>query len=101
MALNQIRAASPARGYTRRYGSDSGSWTTSNFVDAVYQTWTSRERESPVRRSGSRHHLVRNAGAHTRAESRRSAAGRPKHRRPVDLSGYWVAVVNEDWAIAW
>ena len=38
MALNQIRAASPARGYTRRYGSDSGSWTTSNFVDAVYQT---------------------------------------------------------------
>jgi glyoxylase-like metal-dependent hydrolase (beta-lactamase superfamily II) len=38
MTLNQIRAASPARGYTRRYGSDSGSWTTSSFVDAVYQT---------------------------------------------------------------
>jgi glyoxylase-like metal-dependent hydrolase (beta-lactamase superfamily II) len=38
MTLNQIRAASPARGYIRRYGSDSGSWTTSSFVDAVYQT---------------------------------------------------------------
>ena len=38
MTLNQVKAASPARGYTRRYGSDSGSWTTSSFVDAVYQT---------------------------------------------------------------
>ncbi len=38
MTLNQIKAASPARGYTRRYGSDSGPWTTSNFVEAVYQS---------------------------------------------------------------
>ena len=35
--LEQVKAASPARGYTRRYGSDSGSWTTSNFIEAVYQ----------------------------------------------------------------
>ena len=36
--LDQIKAASPARGYTRRYGSDSGAWTTSNFVEAAYQS---------------------------------------------------------------
>jgi cyclase len=38
MNLDQIKAASPARGYTRRYGSDSGPWTTSNFVEAVYRS---------------------------------------------------------------
>jgi len=38
MTLEQVKAASPARGYTRRYGSDSGSWTTNNFVEAVYQS---------------------------------------------------------------
>lgn len=36
--LEQIKAASPARGYTRRYGSDTGSWTTNNFVEAVYRS---------------------------------------------------------------
>ena len=36
--LDQIKAASPARGYTRRYGSDSGPWTTNNFVEAVYRS---------------------------------------------------------------
>jgi len=38
MTLDQIKAASPARGYTRRYGSDSGPWTTNNFVEAVYRS---------------------------------------------------------------
>ena len=38
MTLDQIQAASPARGYTRRYGADSGPWTTSNFVEAVYRS---------------------------------------------------------------
>ena len=38
MTLDQITAASPARGYTRRYGSDSGRWTTSNFVEAIYRS---------------------------------------------------------------
>ena len=38
MTLDQIKTASPARGYTRRYGTDSGPWTTNNFVEAVYQT---------------------------------------------------------------
>ena len=38
MTLDQIKAASPARGYTRRYGADSGPWTTTNFVEAVYRS---------------------------------------------------------------
>jgi glyoxylase-like metal-dependent hydrolase (beta-lactamase superfamily II) len=38
MSLDQIKAASPARGYTRRYGSDSGPWTTNNFVEAIHRS---------------------------------------------------------------
>jgi cyclase len=38
MSLEQIKAAGPARGYTGRYGSDSGRWTTSNFVEAIYRS---------------------------------------------------------------
>jgi len=35
--LEQVKAAAPARGYTRRYGADSGPWTTAQFVEAIYQ----------------------------------------------------------------
>jgi glyoxylase-like metal-dependent hydrolase (beta-lactamase superfamily II) len=38
--LEQIQATSPARGYARRYGSDSGPWTTKMFVEAVYRSLT-------------------------------------------------------------
>src|ERR1700680_1288438 len=38
LTLAQVKAASPARGYTRRYGSDTGSWTTNDFVEAVYRS---------------------------------------------------------------
>jgi glyoxylase-like metal-dependent hydrolase (beta-lactamase superfamily II) len=38
MTLEQIKAASPARGYIRRYGSETGPWTTNNFVEAIYRT---------------------------------------------------------------
>ena len=38
LTLEQVKAASPARGYVRRYGSDTGSWTTNDFVEAIYQT---------------------------------------------------------------
>jgi glyoxylase-like metal-dependent hydrolase (beta-lactamase superfamily II) len=38
MSLDQVKASSPTRGYTRRYGADNGPWTTSNFVEAVYKT---------------------------------------------------------------
>jgi hypothetical protein len=38
MMLAQVKATSPTRGYTKRYGVDSGPWTTDNFVEAVYQS---------------------------------------------------------------
>ncbi|HEU4691379.1 MAG TPA: hypothetical protein VFS23_23590, partial [Vicinamibacterales bacterium] len=36
MTLDQAKAASPARGYTRRYGAESGS--TNNFIEAIYNS---------------------------------------------------------------
>lgn len=36
--LDQIKAAAPARGYTGRYGSTSASWTTNEFIEAVYRS---------------------------------------------------------------
>ena len=42
LTLEQIKAAKPARGYTRRYGSDNGSFTTDYFVEAVYRSLSSR-----------------------------------------------------------
>jgi cyclase len=38
LSLEQIKAASPARGYTRRYGSETGSGATNDFVEAVYRS---------------------------------------------------------------
>ena len=38
MTLEQVKAASPAKGYAGRYGSDSGPWTTNDFIEAVYRS---------------------------------------------------------------
>ena len=38
MTLEQVKAASPAKGYVGRYGSDAGPWTTSDFVEAIYRS---------------------------------------------------------------
>jgi glyoxylase-like metal-dependent hydrolase (beta-lactamase superfamily II) len=40
MTLEQIRRAEPTKGYTTRYGSNAGPWTTAMFVDAVYASLT-------------------------------------------------------------
>jgi glyoxylase-like metal-dependent hydrolase (beta-lactamase superfamily II) len=37
MTLPQIKEASPAKAYEREYGAKTGSWTTDDFVAAVYQ----------------------------------------------------------------
>ena len=37
-SLSQVLASDPTRGYTSRYGSDSGAWTTRDFVEAVYKS---------------------------------------------------------------
>jgi glyoxylase-like metal-dependent hydrolase (beta-lactamase superfamily II) len=43
-SLGEVQAAQPAKGYTGRYGSKSGAWTTERFVEAVYR---SLAREKP------------------------------------------------------
>jgi cyclase len=47
LGLEQIKAAAPARGYTRRYGSDTGSWTTNDFVEAIYRSLNQPGRNQP------------------------------------------------------
>jgi cyclase len=42
--LEQVKAAAPAQGYKNRYGADSGPWTTSMFIEAVYTSLT-REKQ--------------------------------------------------------
>lgn len=37
MTLDQVRAARPTLDFDRRYGADSGPWTTAMFVEAVYR----------------------------------------------------------------
>ncbi len=43
MTLPQIKEASPAKAYEREYGAKSGSWTTDDFVEAVYQGLTGKK----------------------------------------------------------
>jgi glyoxylase-like metal-dependent hydrolase (beta-lactamase superfamily II) len=38
MTLEQVNAANPTTGFRTRYGSESGRWTTSMFVEAVYSS---------------------------------------------------------------
>ena len=44
MPLEQIKAANPTQGFRTRYGSDSGRWTTSMFVEAIYKSLTTKKR---------------------------------------------------------
>jgi glyoxylase-like metal-dependent hydrolase (beta-lactamase superfamily II) len=44
LTLEQIKAAAPARGWEGEFGATTGSWTTNDFVEAVYKSLTSRKR---------------------------------------------------------
>ncbi|HEU5259072.1 MAG TPA: MBL fold metallo-hydrolase [Vicinamibacterales bacterium] len=41
--LEEVKAADPARGYKARYGSTTGSWTTDQFIEAIYDSLTSKK----------------------------------------------------------
>jgi glyoxylase-like metal-dependent hydrolase (beta-lactamase superfamily II) len=43
-SLKQIEAEHPAQGYESRYGSDTGNWTTNDFVEAVYKSLLTQKR---------------------------------------------------------
>jgi cyclase len=40
MTLAQVKAADPAKGFKKRYGADTGPWTTDMFVEAVFESLT-------------------------------------------------------------
>jgi cyclase len=42
MTLAQVEAANPTQGFARRYGAESGNWTTQMFVEAVYTSLTTK-----------------------------------------------------------
>ena len=98
MTLDQVKAASPARGYTRRYGADSGLRPT---ISSRRSTAASRERRRE-RATGCRPScscLACLAPTRAAAQARGGGAAPPTARAsaPIDLTGYWVAVINEDW----
>ena len=43
MTIDQVKKADPAKAYRRRYGSDTGPWTTDMFVEAMYKSLTERK----------------------------------------------------------
>jgi glyoxylase-like metal-dependent hydrolase (beta-lactamase superfamily II) len=45
--LDQVKAAQPAQGYSRQYGSDNGPWRTDMFIEAVYASLKQGSRQSP------------------------------------------------------
>jgi hypothetical protein len=38
LSLEQVLKADPVKGYRRRYGADSGPWTTRMFIEAAYRS---------------------------------------------------------------
>jgi len=44
MTLDQIKAARPTFDFDGRYGSETGSWTTGMFVEAVYRSLSQSEK---------------------------------------------------------
>jgi cyclase len=45
MTLDQVKAASPTNGWNRRFGAESGPWTTDMFVEAIYENVTAKQRQ--------------------------------------------------------
>ncbi len=47
LTLDQVQQANPAQGYRRRYGSDSGPWTTDMFIAAIYNDLSGKRAGQP------------------------------------------------------
>ena len=45
LTLTQVKAARPTLDYDRQYGADSGPWTTSQFVEAIYTDLSAKRRQ--------------------------------------------------------
>ena len=83
--LAQVKAASPTQGYNRRYGADSGPWTTRHVRRGdLQEPDAQRDNRERTARLAARAHPrgdVVAAGARAGPESRRSASRRRKPRR--------------------
>ena len=110
MTLEQVKAARPTRDYDPLYGSTTGFWTTDLFVEAVYKTLSRRSSTMALGRSDAfvrtfrgRAQLIVGALALVRPPASWPSAGRrrrteiPEGSGAVDLTGYWVSIVSEDW----
>ena len=104
-SLDEVQAAAPARGYTRRYGNESGTWTTRHFIEAIYRSLAERHAMSRAQLMLLALVAVGLAGPVTvRAQRQGGRGGRAstaapaaRESAPIDLTGYWVSVVTEDW----
>ncbi len=45
MTLEQVKAADPTQGFRKRYGADSGLWTTNMFIEAVYKSLSQKSQK--------------------------------------------------------
>ena len=106
MTLDQIKAAKPTLDYDGIYGATTGIWTTDMFIEAVYKSLANRKEIGPKQM---KHGMLcmdsrvcrwpccwlRQRGGKRSAAA--AARRPPKEAAPVDLTGYWVSVVTEDW----
>ena len=98
-SLEQVKAANPAKGYAGRYGNSGGAWTTDRFVEAVYRSLAKEGSREASRRGGrARPVRSRRAGrAPGAAAGRTRATPSARDSAPIDLTGYWVSYVTENW----
>jgi hypothetical protein len=47
MSLDEVQAARPTRDYDPRWGSDTGFWTTEQFVAAIYENLSTAPEGNP------------------------------------------------------
>ena len=117
LTLAQIRQADPVKGYRRRFGADSGPVDDQPVRRGGLQeprrqvVRTLRPHAPGWRRDRHRRVDVRQpcrAGPRRRAgtarppaapagRAGRPAAAAPRAAAPIDLTGYWVSVITEDW----
>ena len=124
MTLDQVKAARPTFDYDPLYGARTGAWTTDMFIEAMYRDLskekTSRAGSRRRQKTMSRYRdfskslilifhcrcaFALDAARAQAAPVRRARRGRGDSKIPatakaaavIDLTGYWVAIVNEDW----
>ena len=100
MTLEQVKAAKPTRDYDPRYGSTQArgrptcSWRPCTRASAPGSSEPSR---CTGRRFSACRVARRSRCAAMAAGAQRGPQSRAETAAPVDLTGYWVSVVTEDW----